>query len=114
MIYDYPNEEAPLRQGDIFVGLPRIDISLKQILLVSDEGERVANWAELANKNEPTHIIVPVRSVAAIIATQDCDAMRSRDITLCEIRPFRDVEGKSKDTKSAKKWKNILTQHARM
>jgi hypothetical protein len=57
---------------------------------------------------------VPVRPVAAIVATQDCDALRSRDITLCEIRAFRDVERKSKDTTSAKSWKNLITQHARI
>jgi hypothetical protein len=35
-------------------------------------------------------------------------------ITLCEISKFRDVERKSKDTTSAKSWKNIITQHARI
>ena len=49
-----------------------------------------------------------------IVATQDCDAYHSRDITLCEMREFRDVERKSKDTKAAKSWKSILTQHARI
>ncbi len=48
------------------------------------------------------------------MATQDCDASRSRDITLCEIRGFREVEGKSKDTSSAKSWKNLITQQARI
>lgn len=55
-----------------------------------------------------------MRPVSAIVVTQDCDATRSDDITLCEIQPFRKVEKKSKDTTSAKKWKNILTQHARI
>jgi len=50
----------------------------------------------------------------AIVATQDCDALRSPDITLCEIREFREVERKSKETTAAKKWKDILTQHARI
>ncbi len=59
-------------------------------------------------------MIVPVRPVAAIVVTQDCDAARSRDVTLCEIRGFRDVERKSRDTTSPKKWKNLLTQHSRI
>ena len=114
MIYEFPDQTAPIRQGDIFIGLPRIDLSLEQILLADEEGERIARWEELANQNNPVNIIVPVRPVASIVATQDCDASHSRDITLCEIREFRDVERKSKDTTAAKKWKNLLTQHARI
>lgn len=114
MIYEIPPPDSPIRQGDIFVGLPRIDLSLREVLLVDQEGERVVRWEDLATQSEPLNIIVPVRPVAAIVATQDCDAYRSRDITLCEIREFRDVEGKSQETKSAKSWKNILTQHARI
>ena len=114
MIYEFPDHTAPIRQGDIFVRLPRIDLSLEEILLVDEEGERIAKWEELADHSTPFNIIVPVRPVASIVATQDCDAIRSRDITLCEIREFRDVEKKSKDTQAAKKWTSILTQHARI
>ena len=114
MIYEFPDQTAPIRQGDIFLGLPRIDVSLEQILLANEEGERIAKWDELANQTSPVNIIVPARPVASIVATQDCDATHSRDITLCEIRDFREVERKSKDTTSSKSWKNIITQHARI
>ena len=40
MIYDFPDQTAPIRQGDIFIGLPRIDLSLQEVLLVDEEGER--------------------------------------------------------------------------
>lgn len=114
MIYDFPDIATPIRQGDIFVGLPRIDMSLNKVLIVGEAGESVAKWAEIAHKNDPVNIIVPVRPVAAIVVTQDCDAVYGRDITLCEIRIFRDVERKSKDTTSPKSWKNLITQHARI
>lgn len=114
MIYESTSPEVPIRQGDIFIGLPRIDLSLREIVLAHSEGDRVVSWQELAGNTEPVAIIVPVRPVAAIVATQDCDAARSHDITLCEIRGFREVEGKSKDTTSPKSWKNIITQHARI
>ena len=114
MIYEFPDPTVPIRQGDIFIGLPRIDLSLEKILLVDKEGERTVKWEELVNQIEHVDIIVPVRPVASIVATQDCDAYRTRDITLCEIREFRDVERKCKDTKKAKSWKNILTQHSRI
>jgi hypothetical protein len=114
MIYDFIDDRVPIRQGDIFIGLPRIDISLNQVVLVTDTEERVASWDEISQTDQPVNIIVPVRPVAAIVATQDCDAVRSHDITLCEIRAFRDVERKSTQTTSAKSWKNIITQHARI
>jgi hypothetical protein len=114
MIYEYPDLGAPIRQGDIFVGIPRIELSLQRVLLAQVDGEREAKWYELAGRTDPFNIIVPVRSVAAIVATQDCDTLHSRDITLCEIREFRDIERKGKDTSAPKKWKNIITQHARI
>lgn len=114
MIYKFPDSSAPIRQGDIFLGLPRVEVSLNNVLVVGEEGESLAKWIEVAEIGEPVNIIVPVRPVAAIVVTQDCDAFRSRDITLCEIRNFREVEGKSKETNKPKGWKNILTQHARI
>jgi len=114
VIYEFPPTSAPIRQGDIFIGLPRIDVSLNRVLIAGQKGESMASWLEVAQKGEPVTIIVPVRPVAAIVATQDCDAIRGRDITLCEISNFRKVERKSKDTNSAKSWKNIITQHARI
>ena len=114
MIYDATAEAEPIRQGDIFVGLPRIDLSLEKVVVVGESSEREIAWRDLAGKTEYIHIIVPVRSVAAIVVTQDCDALRSRDITLCEIRPFKEVEGKSKEVSSPKSWKSIITQQARI
>lgn len=114
MIYEFPDQAAPLRQGDIFIGLPRIDISLQRVVIADPQGERLAKWAKLASHNQALNIIVPVRPVAAIVATQDCDAARGRDITLCEIQKFPDVERKAKDTQKPKSWVNILTQHARI
>lgn len=114
MIYEYPDHDEPIRQGDIFVGVPRIELSLQTVVLAEADGEQIANWQQLADHTMPINIIVPVRPVPAIVATQDCDTLRSRDITLCEIREFRDVERKSKETAAPKKWKNIITQHARI
>ncbi|MEF3697298.1 hypothetical protein [Desulfolutivibrio sp.] len=114
MIYKFPSTSANIRQGDIFIGLPRIDLSLKEVVLADEAGERITQWAEIAANGAPVNIIVPVRPVAAIVITQDCDAVRGRDISLCEIRSFKDVERKGKDTSSAKSWKNLITHHARI
>ena len=114
MIYEFPDHNTLIRQGDVFIGLPRIDLSLKRVILADERGERIVEWEELAKQKQALTIIVPVRPVAAIVATQNCDALRSRDITLCEIREFREVEKKSKDTRAAKSWKTLITQQARI
>lgn len=61
MIYQPADESAPLRQGDIFVNLPRVDVSMDSILLVDEDGERVAKWDELYSRSEPMKAIVPIR-----------------------------------------------------
>lgn len=114
MIYEFPDTSAPIRQGDIFVGIPRMDISLNKVIIADESGERLARWSEIVQRGISVNIIVPVRPVAAIVATQDCDTIRGRDITLCEIRIFTDVERKANQQTSTKGWKNILTQHSRL
>jgi hypothetical protein len=114
VIYLFPGDEDPIRQGDLFVGLPRIDISLKRVLVVAGGETTERSWPELASEGKPVSIIAGVRAVAAIVASQDCDALRAPDLTLCEVRPFHDVERKCKETNSAKGWKNIITQQARV
>jgi hypothetical protein len=115
LIYDFPEASQPLRQGDIFIGVPRVELSLNQIPVIEESGEQVVRaWDDIARVGKAITGVFAVRPVAAIVASQDCDNLRSRDITLCEIGKFREVEKKSKDTSSPKKWKDILTQHARI
>lgn len=39
-MYEYPGPDAPIRQGDIFVGLPRVEVSLGRIPVVEDDETR--------------------------------------------------------------------------
>lgn len=114
MIYEFPEIYDPIRQGDIFVGLPRIDFSLNEMILSTEAGEEIIPWEVVAEQSDPVSIIVSARPVTAIVATQDCDAVRSRDITLCEIGDFREIEKKGKETTSPKSWKNLITQQTRI
>lgn len=114
MIYEYPESDTPIRQGDIFVGLPRVDISLREMLLANEEGESFADWQDLALQETPVEVILPIVPVTAIVATQDCDAQRSRDITLCEIRPFVQVERSINEKTTPKGYTGRITQHARI
>lgn len=114
MIYEFPDEHAPIRQGDIFAGLPRVEMSLSRLPLIDSNGPYEAEWRDVANQSSPVHAILPIHTVTAIVINQDCDTVHGQDITLCEIRRFRDVEGKAGQTTSAKSWVKIPTQHARL
>jgi hypothetical protein len=115
MIYDYPAPDEALRQGDIFVGLPRVEISLKRVPVLTDEGDKIETaWDDLVNEGKPVTAVLAVRPVMGIIVSQDCDASHIPDITLCEILGFREVEHKTKDTTSPKSWMRIITQHCRL
>lgn len=114
MIYEFPDQHAPIRQGDIFAGLPRVEVSLSRLALIDSNGPYTVDWKEVADQSSPVNAILPIHSVTAIVINQDCDTVHGQDITLCEIRSFRNVERKSEQTNSAKSWVKILTQHARL
>ena len=115
MIYEYPSPDAPLRQGDIFSGLPRVEVSLKHVPVVTAKGTQVdMPWAQIVERGDPVTAILALKPVTAIVASQDCDAARAPDITLCEIDEFRTVERKSEQTTATKKWVHIITQQARL
>lgn len=113
MIYEFPSEDEPIRQGDVFANIPRAEISLGKLALVRDDTAEEAEWSEIAGDGSEMAIILPVRSVFAIVASQDCDSIRSPDITLCEIKPFADVEGAAKTATTPKAWVSMITQQAR-
>lgn len=114
MIYQSVNTSAPIRQGDIFASVPRVEFSLEEVLEWADDGLRQVPWKEVAASADPRLFVVPVRPVTAIVISQDCDASRARDLSLCEIGLFRDVEGKARDASSAKSWMKMITQHAKV
>ena len=117
MIYERPTPDDPIRQGDIFCRVPRVDVSLAKLLAFDERGEPVeGRWVDLLDRwgPEPIRAAVCIRPVFGIVITQDCDAVRSRDISLCEIKPFRDIYPHIADMKDApKKWMGVITQHAR-
>ena len=115
LIYVAPTPDEPIRQGDIFRRLPRLDLSLTRMPVVGrDNRIREVAWEDAAADDAPVAAIVAARPVTAIVISQDCDALRAPDLTFCEIRPFRDVEGKAKDAARPKGWMRLITQHARI
>lgn len=62
MIYEYPDVAALIRQGDIFVGLPRVEVSLGRIPVMEEDGSQThRDWREIAALHEEVTAILPVR-----------------------------------------------------
>lgn len=115
MIYESVDIVSPIRQGDIFWGLPKFEVSLSEMVFCDPESSQpiIKKWTDFKNEIKPLNFIVSAQPVKAIVITQDCDAIRSRDITLCEIRRFVEVNKQAKDAKTAKHWIKMIVQQAR-
>ena len=71
------------------------------------------SWREIASSaTDQVIAIVPVLLTDAIVITQDCDAQRARDITLCQVRDIGDVTGYQSLPSTPKKWINFLRQRS--
>jgi hypothetical protein len=113
-IYEPIAAGEPIRQGDIFLRVPKIDFDLATLTIVRDQGLQRVDW-ESIEEDQSVQALVNVKSVMAIVISQDCDASRAEDISLCEIRPFHVVDGIDKNRADApKKWIKLITQHARV
>jgi hypothetical protein len=115
MIYEIPDQSSPIRQGDIFIRIPIVELPTEELVIIGeDDNPQTLDWEEFASANQKVAAILAVRPTIGIVGTQECDALRAPDITLFEIRPFREVERKSKETTKPSKWVPIITQHARV
>lgn len=71
MIYEATELGDPIRQGDIFVGLPKIDLSLKQMLIV-DQGQRLeARWQDIAGRQTEPEMVLPAPGCGRGSSRQD-------------------------------------------
>lgn len=117
MLYRRPIVNEPIRQGDIFRAVPKIDFNPSNATLVDESGYSRTSWplsATETDDEEDLTFLVVVRPVTAIVVTQDCDALRQEFLTLCEINDFRIVERKAEKTKDAKGWVSLITRQARV
>ena len=114
MIYEYPKSDAPIRQGDIFLGIPKVEIAFASGIptcSAPDEMEKTP-WEEIVESGNVATALLPVLAVPAIVASQDCDVRWGESITLCEIRKFSEVE-KNAATATTAGMIRIITRHAR-
>lgn len=119
MIYVYPDASAPIRQGDIFRHLPRTQIllgdeNLPIVFEATDEGMRQREWTDIARSQDEILSSTFIRSVTGIVITQDCDAVWTESIALCQILPFADVERSWQGKTSPSRFVKTVTRQARI
>ena len=115
MIYDYPGPDVPIRQGDIFIGLPWAQLSLDELDIISEEGEPIKiDWSAIVNSGQSITAILGLKPVLAIVVNNNCDVLHAPAITLCRIRPFIDYHEDLKDKQALKHFVRRITKQARV
>ncbi|MBI4475931.1 MAG: hypothetical protein HY654_02090, partial [Acidobacteria bacterium] len=120
MIYSPVAPDSPVRQGDLFRNVPRVDFSLNELSVVEQNDTIVATrWADLPQVQEltpdPVTAVLSLRPVLGIVLTQDCDAIRSPDIALAEVVPFRQAERSAERVEEgSESWVRRIVQHAKI
>jgi hypothetical protein len=113
MVYDRIDVTEPIRQGDIFRDVPRVDLSTSQIAVADDDAIRTMSWEDaVADPTRKTGFaaVLPLKPVHAIVITQNCDAVRGEFVSLCQIDTFASI---TTPASSAKKWKSLIVRHTR-
>lgn len=116
MIYSKVKDDDPISQGDIFVNIPRVDVSFKHIVRGTSDGFEKQAWTDVVACDADNLVAVfPMKIVSAIVVSQDCDASRAQFITLCEIVNYVDtvLGGANSTPKTAKKWADVITKRSR-
>lgn len=114
MIYETPPTNSPIRQGDIFRAIPRVDLNLSKLPVLSGDESLEDDWLQASAAGDLVTALVAMRPVLAIVITQDCDTVRVDDIALCEINHFEAVEPSAKGAKPPKGTMSLITKHARV
>ncbi len=116
MIYETVDSDTPIRQGDIFRHIPRVDLSLSTLAVVDNVGQRSVSWRDLLEEPDSAtgvSAVLTLTPVDAIVITQNCDAVRGEYLCLCQVDAFLQATGKAEAPKTAKKWSTLITQHSR-
>ena len=117
-MYTFPDGTEPIRQGDIFRWLPKVELLLGDeglpILTYQEEGgARVIDWFQFIETGGYASTNVIVKPAYGIVITQDCDAGRAQNIAFCEIKPFTEIEINCKEDSKPKTVVGIVTDQSR-
>lgn len=111
MIYESVPAGEPIRQGDILGPVPVPIADLGELHLMMEEGVMRASWDEVGFQDHMV-LVLPVESLLGIVATQDCDTLRTPFLSLFVVGSFRSVTKLSLPTKP-KKWVSLITKQSR-
>jgi len=119
-VYTKLSDKEPIRQGDIFRWLPKIELllgnaNLPYLVEPKTEGVKVIDWRNFAITGEKAQVISSVKAVIGIVISQDCDASRSPNIAFAEIRPLQEIPEfkKIKEPPTPSTVVSIVTDHTR-
>ncbi len=117
MIYEFPENDKPIEQGDIFYPVPYPTVDTERLPVIKEDGGAVeSKWVDLNHTVDHT-VLVPVTATWAIVASQNCDASRVPILSLFVINDFIEVVGQkpSHDKKAniTKWWVNMITQESK-
>lgn len=107
MIYDFPEISEPIRQGDIFYPIPSMAYDLDRMSVIQEDGAiEVKSWDDVDSNIES--VALSLKKEWAIVASQDCDNIRSPAISFFVIKPLPEIrnptEFQSYTPKSWMKW----------
>jgi hypothetical protein len=114
MIYEYPSEDVPLRQGDILYPIPfTVFMDPSRFSMITTDGKLMEDtWIGSTDQSEKS-IVLPIKPAWGIVATQDCDAQRSPVISFFLIDLFH-VVTRLTTPKTPNSWKNMITTRSRL
>ncbi len=111
MVYDVVAADAPLRQGDILYPIPMIaPPALDSIELLTKDGEKLVDWSATFAGQDDHIITAKITPVCGIVATQDCDACRSPEISCFYVGDFYNVSRLTPATSIDKQTSLIMSQ----
>lgn len=116
MIYESVKPDEPIRQGDIFKNVPRVDLSLANLAVAEDDNHRLTRWRDLVSEGSTTQgitAVLPIKAVTAIVITQDCDAVRGQYLSLCQMDEYLSALNLKDPPASPKKWQSLIVERAR-
>jgi hypothetical protein len=103
MIFEAVAETEPIRQGDIFIGIPFCRFNLEKIPVFITSGNLAPlQWKDI--DSDEVKILASLERADGIVLTQDCDCLRSPSISFMKIVNWE------KSFQTDKNWMNAIIE----
>lgn len=115
-MYKVPSSREPIRQGDIFRWLPKVELPYgpANLPLLYDPDGREIDWlVEVAPNEQISTATATVRTALGIVISQDCDASRCMNVVFAEIKPFIKIFPSFSESPTPRAVIDVVTTHSR-